>query len=119
MNITLQNRGLFSIDGSYIKIGDQNRIAKETFCFDPTGTGGSISPTFDPKTCEIRFIGQKTIEGYTVDKDGLKPGIGIMKNLDYNKKGPKEIEIQPVIVSEENEWIVCSEAILKREIECL
>ncbi len=99
LNITLENRGLFSADGALIKIGSFSRVEKEIL----NCPGGLRSPG-----CGASF----NIGG------GLKPGRGIGFNITYAKKGNFELEIGPVFETDDGNLILCSGAIVTQNVMC-
>ncbi|MEK6898519.1 MAG: archaellin/type IV pilin N-terminal domain-containing protein [Nanoarchaeota archaeon] len=105
VNITLDNKGLFSVDGVLIKIGEEGRIVKL-----------DLLPC-DDSSCKVYFI------NYNQDyEDGLKPG----QSVSYFEENPllgtgeREVEIQPIILASGNvkKDIICSGAIIKQKLTC-
>ncbi|PIN89573.1 hypothetical protein COU60_03105 [Candidatus Pacearchaeota archaeon CG10_big_fil_rev_8_21_14_0_10_34_76] len=107
LSISLENRGLFSVDGAYVKIGEANRTVRETMCFNGPPSGNN--------QCDIIF-------GLGIE--GLKPGEFLDKSFDYSAygneylPGEKELEIQPVVINKKNEWLICKQAIVTKTIRC-
>lgn len=109
LNINLQNRGFFNIDGAYIKIGEINRVVKETMCFEMSGG-----------ECKILLNGQTILgEGgeQAVGVDGLKPGETVVSSFIYTKTGDKEIEVEPVVFVQD-ELIACKKVIVRKIVSC-
>jgi hypothetical protein len=92
INIFYTNKGLFSVDGALVRVGEVGRLAKDLINEDNVFTflEGSIEPG-------------KT---WTQDYD-----------YDYSEPELKELEIEPVMFID-NEAVLCDGAIVSRIIEC-
>ncbi len=108
LNITLENRGLFSVDGAFVKIGNSSRIARETLCFE--GSRGN--------ECNVYFNQETTTDGRKVLDEGLKPGEMIMKSFNYTNLGEQELEVGPVVFVD-NYPAICTDAIQTRTVNCI
>ena len=97
VNINVTNRGLFKVEGAYIKIGDVGREFKEDL--NPT-----LSLTSNCNNLE----------------SVLNPGKIFCGTYSYNAipTVPQEISVQPVIWVN-NEPVLCSEAVATRRVVCL
>ncbi len=98
VKVLLRNRGLFNVDGAFIRIGEANRIA--------------------------RTILNENILFMDYYPDGLPPGeiwprnpVGNPAIYSYNGEGTKILEIEPVIYKN-NEQILCDEAVITQIIYC-
>jgi hypothetical protein len=99
LNITLLNKGIFSIDASYIRFGPQNRKVKEQINKD------DIYFT--------RFVGD--------DSPGLAPGESITKNYSLSQipsPGRYGVEIEPAVFSDNDELALCPQAVIVQELDC-
>lgn len=96
ININVTNRGLFKVEGAYIKIGDYDRAFREDLNPDLTlisncnGGTGFLNP------------GEKFCKTYPYDAVSI----------------PQEISVQPVIWIE-NEPVLCPEAVAAKTITCI
>jgi len=97
VQVKLKNRGLFNLDGAYIRIGDKDRIYKDLLNGDNT----RFSDYYDEK--------------------GLPPGSLWPKNgnavYSYVKSGLKALEIEPVMFVD-NEIVLCDNAIIEQFVYC-
>ncbi len=108
VNLTLTNRGLFTADGAYIRIGEPGRAAKTSLVSIPQSEQYfSTYSNYDP-----------------LYATGLKPGDGIRYHESYTYAttgGPvaREIEVQPLILAgdETAQEILCP-GIVTLQIEC-
>jgi len=97
INITLLNKGLFSVDASYVRIGP---------------VGSRVKQLINPNDL---FFG--VIEG----QKGLIPGKALSKiYLSQNiKSGVNEIEVQPaVFTGKGDELALCDKAVITQTINC-
>lgn len=104
VNITLVNRGLFTVDGAYVRAGDPGRAAK-TDLLTCEGACERYFITVDP----IRY------------SNGLKPGESISYFKQYpGASGTKEIEVQPLIFADGNvtREILCTRAVITQTVSC-
>lgn len=104
--INLKNTGLFSIDGAYIRVGDVGREFK-TIINCPNEN--SI------ETCQLYFnIGAPS---YLLQP--LKPEQNWTRTFQYSLgSGPKEVEIQPIIVVSNKSRVVCQNSIITTQVTC-
>jgi flagellin-like protein len=97
LNITFSNRGLFSVDAVYVRVGDDD--AKD-------------------------LINDKDLFiNYAFGQTELPPGKKVFKNYTINSEiinSPREIglEIQPAIITEKG-VALCEEAIISQKINCV
>jgi flagellin-like protein len=100
LNLTFVNRGLFSVDGSLVKMGVVDRVKKDIInC--PNGLGTS--------NCTADF----GIE------NGLKPEDYLNVSIFYGKEGDFELEIEPMVrIENTTEIILCPRSIVVQEITC-
>ncbi|MCH7568904.1 MAG: hypothetical protein IIA87_05805 [Nanoarchaeota archaeon] len=96
VELTLTNRGLFSVDGAYIRIGERGRIFKEILNEE-----------------KLRFVivgGGGTI--------GLKPGESwVSPSYIYNGTGNQELEIEPLLFIEKYP-VLCEKSIVSQIVDC-
>ncbi len=104
--ISLRNKGLFNIDGAYIKVGDVGRTYK-TIINCPNEN--SI------ETCQLYF----NIGSPSYILQALKPGENWTRTFAYNLgTGEKDIEIQPIVVVSNKSRVVCENNIVTRSVTC-
>ena len=98
VSINFTNKGLFSVDGVFIKIGELNRVFRQTLN--------------EPD----RVLGSRC-NGIT--ETNLKPGATFCETYNYpsGTVGVKEISIQPFIWVE-NKAVLCPDAIVSKKIVC-
>ncbi len=98
LNLSLLNKGIFSIDAAYIRFGPAERKVKDLI--------NSNDLYF------TEFIGDGT--------PGLIPGESVTKTFQLPiTAGTKYgIEIQPAVFSKDNELALCSQAVIVQEITC-
>ncbi len=97
--INFTNKGLFTVDGAFIKIGDYDRIFRETLNKPEEGL---------MSRCKNN------------NNLSLKPGEMFCRSYTYNNPLPgklQEISVQPFIWIE-NKAVICPEAIVSRKIMC-
>lgn len=97
VDITLTNRGLFTIDSAYIKMGDADRIFKKSI-YDPDGRLSS--------SCNSGL--------------GLKPGESYCEILSVTGPIPsasQEISVEPLIYID-NEPVLCPKSIAVIKTDC-
>ncbi len=101
VNIEFTNKGLFSVDSAYIKIGDADRVFK-TILNNP----------------EL----EKMISSCNNNELNLKPGAKFCKTYAYaysNSPIPvQEISVEPLLWIE-NVPVLCPEAIVTKKINCV
>lgn len=104
VNITLVNRGLFSVDGVYVRVGEEGRLAKEDLT-DCT-----------PLKCNLYFINYNA----ALYQNGLAPGQSVSYEESYSGTGESEVEVQPLIFAAGNERkeILCTKSVIKQVIQC-
>jgi hypothetical protein len=103
VNIKLTNRGLFTIDSAYIKIGDADRIYKVQL-----------------NDVNLRLVSSGTICGNS--EIGLEPGEKYCETHVYLTQSPlnsvlQEISVEPLIFVE-NTPVICSNDVVKRNVVC-
>ena len=110
INLTVENKGLFNIDGFFIRASIQN--------------GGEI---VYPLTPEKKVVG--TSKGLVFFLQGvstatLKPGEEYSDNFYYSNNSDfqsdkiYDIEIQPIKILVNNTQVVCENAIIKQSVNC-
>lgn len=107
INITLENRGLFTIDGAYVKAGQVGRVYKESI---------------DCPTGQTNLAGCKTLFNDGVATlTHLVPGDSINRLYTYSftGTGSHELEVQPIILDEMNTTkLACVNAVVSKVITC-
>lgn len=102
INLTLVNRGLFTVDGAHIKMGVAGRSLKKII-------------NCPSEACETLFT---QIAGTS----SLKPGMSLNRiylNPDAESGKEYEIEIDPIVLGSENTTqILCSRAIVYQQVRC-
>lgn len=114
ITISLLNKGLFSIDGAYLKIGDPDRIARNNFCFN-------TKKLDDGGNCDVSFFGESIVGLGTVDEGGLKPGEVLKSTFtyeDYGNGDKRDLEVEPIVIGKENDWLICKEAVVTQIVTC-
>lgn len=98
VKIKLNNRGLFNVDGAYIRIGEEGRVFRQ-------------------------LLNEKDVH-FTdwASEEGLPPGEFWPKNgraasFPYNKMGANILEVEPAMYVD-NEWTLCGNAVITQAIEC-
>lgn len=99
VRIQMMNRGLFSLDGAYIRIGEPGREYRTLLNAD-----------------NVRFFDYFDEKG--LPPSALWPKGGEPMNYDYSETGTRIVEIEPALFVND-EWVLCNKAIIKQEIECL
>lgn len=96
INLNITNRGLFKVDGAYVKIGDSGRVFRETLNNVEEGLVSSCN-----------------------NEDYLNPGDTFCANYNYNvvPSSVQEITVEP-FVWVDNKPVLCSDAVVKKEINC-
>ncbi len=111
-SITLQNKGLFSVNGSYIKIGESGRVYKEIV--------NCPGPEQHAPKCQIYFNTGRP-EYFTKP---LLPGEIWSASFDYNGTGESEVEVEPLIISNigardtNRTRVLCKNAIISTKVTC-
>ena len=95
INLNITNRGLFKVDGAYIKIGNVDRAYKETLNNVEEGLESECNPSLV-----------------------LNPGETFCGRYNYNSapSGVQEITVQPVVWID-NKPVLC-EALVSKRISC-
>ncbi len=101
VNIEFTNKGLFSIDSAYIKIGDADRIFRTTL----------NDPDADRMSSSCNNLGSDI---------NLKPGAKFCKTYVYSSAPTEiqEISVEPLLWIE-NIPVLCPEAIVRKKINCV
>ena len=104
--ITLTNKGLFTVQGAYIKVGESNKVYKTTInCPNPNNLAFA--------NCSLYF------------NDGLSfiplnPGEFWSKTFSYNLgQGQRDVEVEPIVfVGNNNTRVLCENSVIARTVEC-
>lgn len=100
IDLNVTNRGLFKVEGAYVKMGDYNRAFRE-----------DLNPVNDPTSLLSSCNGNTGV---------LNPGEKFCKI--YTKDGvptvSQEISVQPVVWIE-NKPVLCSNAVVSKTITCI
>lgn len=106
-NISLVNKGLFNVDGVYIKAGEVGRVFRTTInC--PTGSETSL------ETCRLYFSRPGPI--FVIEP--LKPGESWSGKFNYSASTTQEIEIEPLVVVENKSRVLCPSAVVTQQFTC-
>ena len=98
IKVNVTNRGLFKIDGAFIKIGDVGRTFKT-----------ELNPTRDVYDCDDlsdRFLNPGKMFCFTYNVDNPT-----------TLQGNKEISVQPVVFVDNNP-VLCSDAVVSKTVVC-
>src|SRR3989344_3399339 len=110
--ITLQNKGLFSVNGSYIKIGESGRVYKRLV--------NCPGPEQHAPECQIYFSTGPP-EYFTKP---LRPGESWSAAFNYTETGEREVEVEPLIISNigardtNRTRVLCKNAIISTKVIC-
>lgn len=111
--IILQNKGLFSINGSYIKIGEKGRVYKDII--------NCPGPQQHPPACQILFNTGRP----SYLPEPLAPGESWYANFSYTLgPGEKEVEIEPLMVigkgvqAVNRSRILCPDSVITTTVRC-
>lgn len=114
VQLTLINRGYFTVDGAYIRIGEINRSGKYL-----------LNCPSDPSSTSCRLYFSQEYIGNTTYEQGLKPGDIWSPKEPYEYTGyalgegeMREIEIQPIVFVD-NKQVLCQKAIVTEQVVCL
>lgn len=107
IHIELRNRGLFNIDGAYVKLGLVGRAFKETI-----NCPGNVQAL--PPACEIYF----TTGAAPYSPQKLAPGNVFNRTYTRSSElGSYELEIEPVMVIDKKPTL-CEKAVVVQEVQC-
>lgn len=107
VTVTIANRGLFNVQGSYIRVGDRGAAHKTLVnCPDPN------RPL--PPDCTLYF----NQGAPTFILDSLKPGERTTQSYNYTELGSRQIEIEPIYIINNGTRALCANAIVTKEITC-
>jgi hypothetical protein len=102
VDLTVTNRGLFTVHRAQVRIGESDRIAKKLLNKDPFG-----------------FLDLANIAV------GLKPGMTSQFahpcDPDVNDQcaiGSKEIEVEPIVIID-NQLVLCENAVVSKIVNCI
>lgn len=111
--ITLQNKGLFSINGSYIKVGEKGHIYKQLI--------NCPGPQQHAPFCQIYF---NTGRDAYLPKP-LVPGDSWSANFSYNQSaGDREVEVEPLLIASQGvqtvnkSRVLCPKAVITTTVHC-
>lgn len=111
--ITLQNKGLFSVNGSYIKVGEKGRVYKELI--------NCPGPQQHPPFCQIYF--NTGPDAYLIAP--LVSGDSWSATFNYTQgPGEREIEIEPFLIASKGlqtvnaSIVLCPAAIITTTVTC-
>lgn len=103
LEVTFLNKGLFSADAAYVRLGEKGRKVRQL-----------INPN-----CLHFISGQDCDTKGSITKEGLKPGEAITKIYKSSQitSGEKELEIQAALIKGD-ELVLCEKAIATQDINC-
>ncbi len=110
--INITNRGLFSIDSAFIKIGEIDRVFKSTLK-DPSVQTNWFDT--DPNKCPVGPSGNGL---------ELRPGEKFCGDYDFPASGiptigaEQEISVEPFMYLN-NKPVICTEAVVKKTVTCV
>lgn len=102
LRVTIANRGLFSVDGVLLKVGDVGGTFKDTLCLT-SGTSGDSCSLFN-------VTGSTHLQ--------LAPGSTWGSNFSYTTTGAREIELEPIMIMAEGQRVLCDQAIVVQQVTC-
>jgi len=101
LNVTLLNKGLFAVEGAFIKIGNASEVYKETLTSSDN---------------DLFFVEY----GSSVQTPpGLHPGQTVNRSFDYASTGDWELQVEPFVVGEDNEIVLCNKAVVTQIVSCI
>lgn len=112
LTITLVNTGLFSLNGSYIKVGNKSRTFKTTV----------NCPGQNPWPPECQLYFNDGPPSYLTR--ALKPGERWTRSFSYVETGLQEIEVEPLVVvpgvtaAANRSRVLCKNAVVVRDVAC-
>ncbi len=111
-SITLQNKGLFSLNGTYIKIGDKDRVYKQLI--------NCPGPQQHAPYCQLYFNNPSSNLPQV-----LRPGDKWSSSFNYTLGvGEKEVEVEPFLIINQRlqevnrSRILCSNAVITSTVSC-
>ncbi len=116
LNLSFLNKGLFKIDGAYVRFGSVDKSVKQ-LVNDPNTAGMSIHKFYLSKGPEEIVT---SIENR--NPTGLKPGESSQRSYEVDSSllgqgNEYSIEIQPAVISE-GDILACSSAVVTQTINC-
>ena len=108
INLIFQNKGLFNIDGVYVRYSDQpDGVPAEGL--KPSGSSNSLT---NPDRGFLYF-------GVGIPNP-LPPDKTYNQTFDYGSLGGNiaKVQVQPFVLSEENKIILCSENTITDKVSC-
>ncbi|PIZ82551.1 hypothetical protein COX97_04240 [Candidatus Pacearchaeota archaeon CG_4_10_14_0_2_um_filter_05_32_18] len=107
INLIFQNKGLFNIDGVYVRYSDKPDEITATG-LKPSGASNSLTNE------ERGFL----YFGVGIPNP-LAPDKTYNQTFDYGELGLiKRVQVQPFVLSEENKIVLCSENTITDKVEC-
>jgi hypothetical protein len=116
LSLTLSNKGLFTINAAYIRIGAEGRTVRELIN-DPRVTGNPSSGFYLSRGLQAPSTPGTVTSAFT----GLLPGESttrIYHPIQINRAGNYEIEIQPA-VGTYNKLTICEKSTIVQKITCV
>jgi len=107
INLIFQNKGLFNIDGVYVRYSDQpDGVPAEGL--KPTGTSNSL--TYQERGFLYFGVGIP---------NPLPPDKTYNQTFDYGALGfIQKVQVQPFVLSDDNKIILCNENIITDKVSC-
>jgi len=106
LSVTIGNRGLFNVQGAYVRVGNMSEAHKKLVnCPDLQ------KPL--PPDCALYFY-----QGPPYILKALKPGERNVQRYNYSELGSREIEIEPIYVIANGTRALCDNVIVTKETSC-
>jgi len=103
LNVTITNRGLFTVDAMYIRVGIPGRAVRQ-WINDPE----DLIPLRQEEKFFIDLAPGDSVQ-YTYDTSSI---------VEANTPAEYVLEVQPAITTEENILAACEEAVITQPIQC-
>lgn len=112
-SITLQNKGLFSVNGTYVKIGEKGRVFKQLI--------NCPGPQQHAPYCQLYF----NMPNSPYLPQVLRPGEKWSGSFNYTQgTGEREVEVEPFLIINQGlqevnrSRILCSNAVITSTVRC-
>ncbi|MEK6928419.1 MAG: hypothetical protein AABW65_00495 [Nanoarchaeota archaeon] len=105
LEVTLENKGLRTVDAVYIRIGVEGRKVRE-WINDPEKTTNDDFYLLSATTSNVGLLPGESTKKTFIDMDKFSPG-------------KKILEIEPAAITENNKLAICTDSIVIRTIQCI